>query len=168
MTVKSQAASDEALFNGIYTAWFERVRRWTQALATHPCDPDDIAQNVFLIVYRRLPQFDGKHVAGWLYRITANQIRDHRRSRWARVRLADVDVAATPGQDLARALELRDTVEAVDRVLADLPRKTRAAFILHASGHTGREIADMHGSSQAAVFCRVRRARLTLAANGIA
>jgi hypothetical protein len=43
---------------------------------------DDIVQEVFLVVRRRLRDFDGRNVAGWLYRIASRKVGQHRRRRW--------------------------------------------------------------------------------------
>lgn len=43
-------------------------------------DADDLAQEVFIIAFRRLPDFDGSHPFGaWLRGIALNLVRNHRR-----------------------------------------------------------------------------------------
>ena len=65
-------------FSSLYATWFGGVVRWTSALGVRSSDKYDVAQNVFVIVHRRLPDCDHRNIAGWLYRITARQVRDYR------------------------------------------------------------------------------------------
>ena len=62
-----------AEFRAVYDAWFDDVSRWIRALGGLEADRDDIVQEVFLVVRRRLKAFDGGNVAGWLYRIAAGR-----------------------------------------------------------------------------------------------
>src|ERR1700735_2490614 len=73
---------DAGDFNSVYAAWYDDVTRWLRALGGPPADLDDLAQEVFIVVHRRLHAFDGRNLAGWLYRITIRQRRDFRRLRW--------------------------------------------------------------------------------------
>ena len=127
--------SHEVLFASLYKRFFRVVRAWSRALGGKSSDPDDIAQNVFVVVYRRLSDFDGNNVAGWLYRITLNQVRDHKRSAWERFRgYADaglLDEVASPFMTPAKALEVRRELAAVSQTLAQFwttprPRSSRS------------------------------------------
>src|SRR3954464_4387177 len=73
-------------FRGFYDLWFEEVATWIRALGGPEADRDDIVQEVFLVVRRRLEDFDGVNPAGWLYRITQRQVRDFRRRTWVKHR----------------------------------------------------------------------------------
>jgi len=66
-------------FAAVYARWFHDVSHWARALGGPEADCEDLAQEVFLIVRRKLSDFDGRNLAGWLYRITARTVRDHRR-----------------------------------------------------------------------------------------
>ena len=69
-------------FATLYDTWFEHVSCWLQALGAPSADIEDLAQDVFLVVRRRLCDFDGRNLAGWLYRIANRQLLQHRRRRW--------------------------------------------------------------------------------------
>ena len=71
-------------FEAIYDAYYDLVARWIRALAGSTADRDDLVQEVFLVVYRRLADFDGRNLKGWLYRITVHQVRDYQRLVWIR------------------------------------------------------------------------------------
>jgi len=75
--VEAEAAHPD--FDKVYDAWFDRVASWVAAMGAPPGDRDDLVQDVFLIVLRRLPSFDGENIAAWLYQITRRRVRDFRR-----------------------------------------------------------------------------------------
>jgi len=69
----------EQRFRDIYERWFHDVVKWLYALGMPGSDTEDLAQEIFLVVRRKLDQFDGGNLAGWLYRIAQLTVRDHRR-----------------------------------------------------------------------------------------
>src|SRR3954470_21935650 len=71
-------------FEALYSAYFHHVTRWARAFGCPPADIDDVAQETFLVARRRLDQFQGGNVAGWLYRIAQHVTRGHRRRAWVR------------------------------------------------------------------------------------
>jgi RNA polymerase sigma-70 factor (ECF subfamily) len=54
-------------FARVYDDWFDHVAQWIRALGAPQADVEDIAQEVFLVVQRRLVDFDGRNLPGWLY-----------------------------------------------------------------------------------------------------
>src|SRR5689334_21378126 len=85
----------ESRFREIYERWFGDVVRWLYALGVPGSDTEDLAQEIFLVVQRKLHRFDGGNLAGWLYRIAQLTVRDHRRRAWFKnltVRRRDIDV----------------------------------------------------------------------------
>lgn len=164
------AAPDQAPdgdFNAVYAAWFGDVTRWIRALGAPPSDQDDLVQEVFVVVYRRLPDFDGRNLAGWLYRIAAHQVRDFRRLRWIKnvfkrsVPLSHQLVALGPTP--AMALETREKREQLERLLAELSEPLRSTFVLfEIDGYTGEEIAAAQQVSINTVRARIHRARKRL------
>jgi RNA polymerase sigma-70 factor (ECF subfamily) len=88
-------ATRSSTFDDIYRTHFEDVRRWIRALGGPEAEREDLAQDVFLIVHRRLPDFDGQNIGGWLYQITRHRVRDFRRLRWFRLFLSKTHVDET-------------------------------------------------------------------------
>ena len=87
-------------FDAIYDAWFDPVCRWARALGGPEADLDDLAQEVFVVVERQLAKFDGRNLAGWLYRITARVVAGQRRRAWFRHlfrRPRDVELVVVAG-----------------------------------------------------------------------
>ena len=157
----------EALvFADVYAANFAFVYRVVARLAGGG-DVEDLVQEVFVVVHRRLPDFDGENLAGWLYRIAAHQVRDFRRLRWIRhifgrsVPLSS-GVPAT-GPTPLMVLETKEKQEFLDRLLSTLNEAQRAAFVLfEMDGYTGDEIARIQQVSINTVRARIHRARKKL------
>jgi RNA polymerase sigma-70 factor (ECF subfamily) len=106
---------------------------------------DDLAQEVFLRVFRGLPEFRGDStLATWLFRITRNVCVETRNRRQFEHALQSLD-AEVPGRSEAgttdRAftdLELRDRL---DKALAQLPAAAR--FIVSAHYLGGKKYEDL-------------------------
>jgi RNA polymerase sigma-70 factor (ECF subfamily) len=150
-------------FETIYRTHFKDVVRWIRVFGAPEADREDIAQDIFLIVHRRLPEFDGENTPGWLYQITRRRVAGFRRLRWVRVFLSkhQVDeslVARCEGPD--GSLLRRDEERFVARVLEKLPEEQRATFVLfEIEGFSGKEIARFQGVSLSTVWARIQRAR---------
>jgi RNA polymerase sigma-70 factor, ECF subfamily len=158
---------DAGDFNTVYANWFNDVARWIRALGAPASDHDDLIQEVFVVVYRRLHDFDGRNLAGWLYRIAAHQVRDFRRLRWIKnVFKRSIPVShrlASPSPTPVMALETRERQAALDAMLAQLSEPLRTTFVLfEIDGYTGEEIAAAHGVSINTVRARIHRARKKL------
>jgi RNA polymerase sigma-70 factor (ECF subfamily) len=163
--VSAGQANTVGSFAALYDEWFGEVARWLRALGAPDADNEDLAQEVFLVVRRRLHDFDGRNVAGWLYRIASRQVAAHRRRRWFRsvvgrrptVELDELpDAAASP----AVALEKKDEQRLLWRLVEQLGEKRRATFVLfEIEGYSGEEIAAVQGIPVATVWTRLHHAR---------
>jgi RNA polymerase sigma-70 factor (ECF subfamily) len=156
-------------FRTFYEDWCADVARWLRAFGAPPADRDDLLQEVFVVVHRRLPDFDGRNPAGWLYRITARQVRDFRRQRWFKniFRRSDPpgERLPAPGPSPVLRLETREKRELLAKLLEKIGRPLRETFVLfEIEGYSGEEIAALQGISINTVRARIRRARKKLTA----
>ena len=165
-TGRSAVAGDErAEFRAIYDAWFDDVSRWIRALGGMDADRDDIVQEVFLVVRRRLNAFDGSNLAGWLYRITTRQVRDFRRRAWVkhiftRKRAEEPDVLPHGGSSPAAALERKEEQRVLEALLSKMAEARRIAFVLfEIEGLSGDEIARIQDVPVNTVWTRLHHAR---------
>lgn len=154
-------------FDDIYEQWFDEVARWVRALGGPAADRDDLVQDVFLIVYRRLPDFDGENVAGWLYQIARHRVRDFRRLFWVKhlfSRSVPVsDRLLHPGVSPADSLETKEKGELLEQMLDSLSAEQRATFVLfEVEGYSGEEIAKLQGVPINTVWARIHKARKKL------
>jgi RNA polymerase sigma-70 factor (ECF subfamily) len=157
------------IFHEVYRTYFDDVGRWIWALGGPSSERDDLVQDVFLVVHRRLHAFDGQNLAGWLYQITRHRVRDFRRLRWFRFFLTTArpdDTRASPSDGPEANLQDKETKEMLERLLARLPESQRAAFVLfEVEGYSGKEIAQLQGVPLNTVWARIHKARTKLAAN---
>ena len=160
-------ASDLA---ALYKAWFQPVHRWIRVLGGPGVDAEDLTQEVFIVVQRKLDQFDGGNIAAWLYRIVQFKVRSHRQRAWFRnifsrprdVELDDVvSVAARQDEQLAREQRGKRLYELVHQLN---PRWRDSFLLFEVGGLTGEEIAALQGISHATVRTHLSRARKEMVA----
>lgn len=129
-------------------------------------DAEDVVQDVFLIVWRRLGQLqEDAAFVGWLYRMTTNRCLNVLRARRP---MADVDLAeqvsSTPAGQPDRAAEVGAQLTALTSALAQLTAEQRACWLLReVHGRSYEEIAVALDTTSTAVRGRIARARAQLA-----
>ena len=155
-------------FEGLYERWFADVSRWVRALGGPEADRDDLVQEIFLVVHRRLSDFDGHNEAGWLYQIARRKVRDHRRLLWVKHLFGKtsqplVDAMLTTKQSALDELETKQKCELLGQLLEKLNEDQRAAFVLfEIEGNSGDEIAAVMGVPVNTVWARIHKARKKL------
>ena len=152
-------------FAALYDAWFDHVARWLRALGAPAADIEDLAQEVFLVVRRRLGDFDGRNVAGWLYRIASRQVWQHRRRRWVqkvfstRPALNIEDIPDSQGGADTK-FETKEKRQQLERIVSRMSDKRRVVFMLfEVEGYSGEEIADTLDVPINTVWTRLHHAR---------
>lgn len=154
----------ELAFDTVYDAWFEPVVRWLRAMGCPDSELEDLAQEVFIVVRRRLAAFDGRNLPGWLYTIAHRQARDLRRRAWFRNlfsrRADDPEELGGHGDDALKAVEDRERQRLLERILARMSDKRRAVFVLfEIEGYSGEEIAALMDIPIGTVWTRLHHAR---------
>ena len=156
---------DAAAFGELVGRHQSAVHRAALSAGTSPADADDVAQEAFLLAYRRLKSFRGEaSFKTWLLTIAWNQAVNHRRTKarwWRRTdddaawdRLAATD--ASP-EELAHGAAMRNDIRVAVKAL---PHKVRDAFLLAQSGdYTYDEIAAMLKTPSGTIKWRVSEAR---------
>ena len=152
-------------FTRVYEAWFDPCLRWLRALGIPDADLEDVGQEVFVVVRRKLGGFEGDRLAAWLYRIAARTASDQRRRAWFR-RLwtrgsrIDLDTMHSHAAGPAELYERREAERLLDGVLARMSEKRRVAFSLYEiEGYSGEEIAQLLDVPVATVWTRLHHAR---------
>ena len=151
-------------FDALYAEWYGGVVRWATAMGVRNSDKFDVAQNVFLVVQRRLRDFDQRNIAGWLYTITARQVKDHQMQVWNRSffkhgeQISDDLPSSLPTPAMwLESQEQREVLEGLLDQLSEAMRTAMVLFDLH--GFSCDEIAAMQGVSPNTIWTRLRRAR---------
>jgi RNA polymerase sigma-70 factor, ECF subfamily len=164
--MRARMPAGEALeFSTLYDAWFDQVLCWLRALGAPRADLEDLAQEVFLVVRRRLPSFDGRSLGGWLFQISRRQVWRHRRLQWVkRIFTASSSEAADDlphvGASPLAQLETKERQRLLEHLLSRLNEKHRVVFVLfEIEGRPGEEIAETLDVPINTVWTRLRRAR---------
>jgi RNA polymerase sigma-70 factor (ECF subfamily) len=149
-------------FPSVYQAHFDFVWRSLRRLGVPESAVDDAHQEVFLVAYRRLPEFHGQSkLKTWLFGIAFNVVRHQRRSL-QRDQLGEPLSETIPAQqpgplEVAASSEARVMLEAF---LADLDPDKRAVFILsELEQMTAAEVAEATQTNLRTVYSRLRAAR---------
>lgn len=155
-------------FEEIYDSCFDFVWRNARRLGVADAQVDDAVQEVFLVVHRRLAEFEGRSsVKTWLFGILAKVAADHRRSvrrKSPHARSPGGAVEADTVPDSSRSpdhhLTKSEGVRLLHKVLDELDDDKRAVFVLsELEQMTAPEIAEALGQNVNTVYARLRAAR---------
>jgi len=167
--VARAAAGDREAFTEIVERYQSRVYNLALTLGVRQADAEDVAQDVFIRVFRGLGRLRGDaQFRTWLYQVTINVVRSHfaaaRASPLVDVAHGEDDDAPAPEpaveDPFARRLLDR---QVIDRALGALPADWREAVTLRdVEGLSYKEIADLTGAPLGTVESRIFRARRQL------
>ena len=154
------APPEPLVFEAVYGQHFRGIWRTLRRLGVRDAQLDDAAQDVFIVVHRKLATFDGRSLRGWLYAIAVRVASDYRRdaARRSTVPLGELPADAAFGP--ARISERNESVALLHRLLDQLDVAKRTAFVLgELEGLTAPEIAEALGVNSNTVYARLRAAR---------
>ena len=161
----------------VYHDYAPRIYNMARRMVSNEKDAEDVTQEVFLQVVRKLPTFRGEAAfPTWLHRVTVNAALAHRRKQAVREDthvanpLEDLfDQGQRPGSDRVglgppeEQLIDDEQRQLIDRAIAALPAIYRAVLVLSdLDGLPNAEIAARLGLTVPAVKSRLHRARLLL------
>jgi len=158
--ISRAAGGDASAFQALVERHRAMVYRIAYQFAGNHHDAEDIAQEVFIKVYRSLDRFrQDAQLTSWMYRIVMNACIDHRRRHRLNANAAFGDEAEhgmlnapeeTPGpEDCAYAGEIGEVLEVEIR---RLPKGQRVVFLMrHYQGMKLCEIADALGLAEGTV-----------------
>jgi RNA polymerase sigma-70 factor, ECF subfamily len=168
-TSEIRAVTGETLdFEAIYDDHFDFVFRNARRLGVPDAHVDDAVQEVFLVVHRRLAEFEGRSsVKTWVFGILARVAADHRRRlRRKSPHLRSpggvvepdtiLDERDGPHETIARA----EGVRLLHALLDELDDDKRVVLVLaELEQMTAPEIAESLGCNLNTVYARLRAAR---------
>ena len=158
---------DKLSFEQIYRDHAVFVWKSALRLGVPASNAEDVLQEVFIVVQRRLCEFDGRSaVRSWIFGILLNMVRRYRRSfqrKDAHCVSLDLDSERTLGgvspSDQAEHVE---RVRLLEKLLGTLDEDKRTLLVLsEIEGWTLREIAEHLGSNTNTVHSRLRVAKRT-------
>jgi RNA polymerase sigma-70 factor (ECF subfamily) len=135
-----------------------------QRLGIRPSDLDDVSQEVFVVVHKRLHTFDGSsQVTTWLFGICLRVAAAHRRRAWFRreTPTAELPDEGAPESERPDALvAARQAHAALQRVLDAMDLEKRAVFVMFEIDELPTaSIAAMLGVPEGTVWSRLHAAR---------
>jgi RNA polymerase sigma-70 factor (ECF subfamily) len=129
----ARAGSATMTFDEIYAAHFDFVWRTARSLGVPEALCDDAVQDVFLVVHRRLGDFEGRSsIKTWLFGIVRRAIRPHRRAG-QRARASDAlddRLADTAAPSPLASIERAEAMRLLEHLLDGLDDDKREAFVL--------------------------------------
>jgi len=168
-------AGDEASFDFLLQRYRSPLVNFLNRMVRDQATAEDLAQEVFLRVYRARKQYTpSAKFTTWLFRIATNlalnSVRDNRHHRMGISIDAPADGDDSPPLELkAREMRIdermieRDRVEIIRRAIWSLPEKQRAAVLLHKYEEMDYgEIAGILDCSEGALKSMLFRAYETL------
>lgn len=159
--------TDHALtLRAIYEEHFQFVWKSLRRLGVREADVPDAVQDVFIVVHRKLPEFEGRSkVSTWLFGIAMRVARDRQKLAYNRRQVDDEDAVAAcvdDDADVSAQAERKQGLEMLERILDTMTLEQRAVFSLfELEGLTGDAIAEMLEVPLGTVYSRLRLARET-------
>jgi RNA polymerase sigma-70 factor (ECF subfamily) len=127
---------------------------------------EDVVSEVFMKVYTRLHQYDGRHAfSSWIYRIATNHVLDEirARKRHGSVALDEVSEPADPRMNVAGESELSERDRLVREAVQELPDDYQRVLALkHFEEMSVEQIAGVLDIPEGTVKIRLMRGRQRL------
>ncbi len=170
----AQHPSDEsrgaihAGFEAVYESMVDYVWNVVCRMGVPQADAEDVVQEVFVTVYRRLGEFEGRaQLKTWVFSIAVHLVQHYFRTQARK----PGDRASAKGTEIhglvdqwengpANQVERRERYDALDEVLGQLDESKRLVFVLaELEQLTLVEIGEVVGANPNTVATRLRAAR---------
>jgi RNA polymerase sigma-70 factor (ECF subfamily) len=173
-------AAPRPQFDEIYDQHIDFTWRNLRRLGVREAQLADAAQDVFLVVHRRLPDFSASDsqprgtshsqpasaLRSWLYSIVVRVARQYHRGLRRKPSEGMDDVGELPdtsGREPERDAQQSEALRQLLGLLAGLDEAKREAFVLaELEGLTAPEIAEILGVNVNTIYARIRAARRAL------
>jgi RNA polymerase sigma-70 factor (ECF subfamily) len=162
---------DMAAFEKLYERHNRRVYSLCLRMTGNTAEAEDLTQEAFLQLYRKIATFRGESAfSTWLHRLAVNVVLMHLRKKG--LPEVSLDEALEPQHEDGPKKDIgaRDTVLAgsidrvnLERAIESLPPGYRIIFVLHdIEGYEHNEIAEMMGCSIGNSKSQLHKARMKL------
>jgi RNA polymerase sigma-70 factor (ECF subfamily) len=169
--IEAAQAGDTTSFEFLYAMHKRRVYSLCLRMLSNVAEAEDLTQEAFLQLYRKIGTFRGDSAfSTWLHRLAVNVVLMHLRKKG----LPQVSLEETlepaqedgPRRDIgARDLTLAGSIDRItlERAVEDLPPGYRLVFVLHdVEGYEHNEIAGMLDCSIGNSKSQLHKARMKL------
>ncbi len=162
-----KSTPDMEAFEEIYRLHHKRVYSICFRMLRNASDAEDLTQQVFIQLFRKLHTFRGdSSFTTWLHRMTVNQVLMHFRRRMVKTEKITEDgstpVRIVSGTENPSRMALIDRI-ALNQAIAQLPPGYRMVFILHdLEGFEHDQIGKMLGCAVGTSKSQLHKARQRL------
>lgn len=165
---------DEAAFRYLVEHYKDRVYNTAFGIVQNAEDAEDVAQEVFIQVYRSIHDFKGaSKLSTWLYRIATTRSLDLLRSRKSKKRFGFIQRLFGEGNEPLHeipdfnhpgvAMDRKENAAKLFQAIAQLPENQKIAFTLHKLEDLSyQEVSEVMQTSVPAVESLMHRARQNL------
>jgi RNA polymerase sigma-70 factor, ECF subfamily len=155
---------DLGAFEDLYRQHSTRLYNLAFRMVGNASDAEDLLQDIFLTVYRKLESFRGASaLSTWLYRLGMNVCLDRLRSKAARQDQATDTLDERLGNTLGASTLTGVSRIDLERAISSLPEGSRAAFLLHdVEGFDHTEVGQILGVAEGTSKSQVHKARLRI------
>jgi RNA polymerase sigma-70 factor (ECF subfamily) len=170
--IRRAQAGDAAAFEHLFQLHSRRVYALCLRMVGNPADAEDLAQEAFLQLFRKIATFRGESAfSTWLHRMTVNVVLMRLRKKTLPTDSLEESLEpdsenSGPKRDVgAPDLRLSGAVDRVnlERSIEKLPPGYRTVFILHdVQGYEHNEIAEIMGCSVGNSKSQLHKARTRL------
>ena len=162
-----ESTPDMEAFEEIYHLHHKRVFSICFRMLQNTSDAEDLTQQVFIQLFRKLHTFRGESsFTTWLHRMTVNQVLMHFRRRVVKTEKTTEDgetpIRVVSGTENPSRMALIDRI-ALNQAIGQLPAGYRLVFILHdVEGFEHEQIGKMLGCAVGTSKSQLHKARQRL------
>lgn len=169
-SVELAISGDDAAFADLVSVLHPLVLRWSLTFARDIDDADEITQEVFVIVHRKLRQYRGKSsIEAWVYLITRNVALARHRKMKRRKSLSEMQIpgmATIYTTDPGARVDRERVAAYIKHFFVSLPPRQREVFdLVDLQGHDPVEVAELIGSKPGVVRANLFKARASIRAH---
>jgi RNA polymerase sigma-70 factor, ECF subfamily len=121
-------------FRSVFETYAPFVWRVLKRLGVREAEVADVSQETFLVLHKRLATFEGRSsLKTFVYGVAVRVAADHRKRAWVRKEQATDEIPEQGGTapTAERALQAKESLQALDRALAELDEDKRTVFVLY-------------------------------------
>ncbi len=162
LTIRRAINGDEAALRALWVEHAPRIDAVVRRLVGDPDQAADIAQEVWIQIFRALPTWRGdSQFSTWAHRIAVNRTLNALRSvrRLAKLEVVMEDDTVSVDQDMDRTF----LAQSIDEAVQQLSPGARVVFVMHdVEGYTHEEIATELGITSGGSKSQLFKARAKL------
>jgi RNA polymerase sigma-70 factor (ECF subfamily) len=159
---------DRGAFESLFQRYTPPLMNFLTRMINDRDRAEELTQEVFVRIYRARERYKPRaRFSTWLFGIASNlalnELARAHHERERPLRKSDIATLANPGPDLDAQLDGKSLAQDIQRAIADLPERQRAALLLRSEQGLGyEEISHALQTSVASVKSLLHRARESL------